>query len=192
MGTIDEENNRSYLVCDSCKGYYELQEGESPEDFSDKCECGGKLEYIKKIERSEDNIKKKNSSTVNDKIGKINLKSVGIGAVLSSILLILILSIGKLFLNYQEDYLTGAMVVMLILAPLIGGFTSSYLCGKCNYKYGILNSIISILLYNLVVLVFNVFYLKTTIDMSSYIFIAFLIEICGIIGGVLGIFIKNR
>ncbi len=31
-----------YLECDNCKGYYELQNGESPEDFS-KCECGGKL-----------------------------------------------------------------------------------------------------------------------------------------------------
>jgi heat shock protein HtpX len=34
-----------YLVCDKCNGYYELQVGESPEDFASKCECGGKLEY---------------------------------------------------------------------------------------------------------------------------------------------------
>lgn len=34
-----------YLVCDKCKGYYTLQPGESPDDFSDKCECGGKLKY---------------------------------------------------------------------------------------------------------------------------------------------------
>jgi hypothetical protein len=34
-----------YLICDECGGYYELQEGESPEDFSDTCECGGKLIY---------------------------------------------------------------------------------------------------------------------------------------------------
>lgn len=33
-----------YLVCDTCRGYYQLQEGEEPEDFSDECECGGKLE----------------------------------------------------------------------------------------------------------------------------------------------------
>lgn len=37
-----------YLVCDKCGGYYELQKGESRDDF-DICECGGKLEYVEKI-----------------------------------------------------------------------------------------------------------------------------------------------
>lgn len=32
-----------FLVCDKCGGYYELQPGESPEDFLDRCECGGRL-----------------------------------------------------------------------------------------------------------------------------------------------------
>jgi Protein of unknown function (DUF4013) len=35
-----------YLICGTCGGYYELQHGESPEDFED-CQCGGKLEYKK-------------------------------------------------------------------------------------------------------------------------------------------------
>ena len=39
-----------YLVCDSCGGYYELQEGENPEDFDDKCQCGGKLRFTEKID----------------------------------------------------------------------------------------------------------------------------------------------
>lgn len=33
-----------YLVCDKCKGYYQLQEGESPADF-ESCQCGGRLKY---------------------------------------------------------------------------------------------------------------------------------------------------
>jgi hypothetical protein len=37
-----ETGDLGYLECDNCKGYYELQNGESPEDFSE-CECGGKL-----------------------------------------------------------------------------------------------------------------------------------------------------
>lgn len=41
-----------YLVCGNCGGYYELQEGENPEDFDDKCECGGKLRYSEKIDIS--------------------------------------------------------------------------------------------------------------------------------------------
>ena len=35
----------SYLVCDKCGGYYELQPGESPNNFDLQCECGGKLKY---------------------------------------------------------------------------------------------------------------------------------------------------
>jgi len=34
-----------YLVCDKCSNYYQLKLGESPDDFGDTCECGGKLEY---------------------------------------------------------------------------------------------------------------------------------------------------
>jgi len=39
-----------YLVCHDCGGYYQLQPGESPDDFSDTCECGGHLEYKENIE----------------------------------------------------------------------------------------------------------------------------------------------
>jgi hypothetical protein len=35
-----------YLVCESCKGYYQLEPDESPDDFEDTCECGGKLEVV--------------------------------------------------------------------------------------------------------------------------------------------------
>lgn len=33
-----------YMKCKECGGVYELQEGESPEDF-DVCYCGGEIEY---------------------------------------------------------------------------------------------------------------------------------------------------
>ncbi|HEX3013522.1 MAG TPA: hypothetical protein VHO92_04545 [Methanobacterium sp.] len=39
---LPEEKTYGYLVCSECGGYYELQEGENPEDFS-VCECGGEL-----------------------------------------------------------------------------------------------------------------------------------------------------
>ncbi|MEL7669473.1 hypothetical protein [Methanobacterium sp.] len=32
-----------YLVCNKCGGYYELQPGESSDDFDTECECGGQL-----------------------------------------------------------------------------------------------------------------------------------------------------
>jgi len=38
-----------YLVCDKCGGYYELQEGESPDDFKN-CQCGGGLKYVESLD----------------------------------------------------------------------------------------------------------------------------------------------
>jgi len=39
------ESSSGYLVCDGCGGYYELQPDEKPDDFSDECECGGRLSH---------------------------------------------------------------------------------------------------------------------------------------------------
>ena len=43
-----------YLYCDKCNGYYILNKGESPDDFSDKCECGGHLVFGEIPEKTED------------------------------------------------------------------------------------------------------------------------------------------
>ena len=43
-----------YLYCDECNGYYVLNPGESPEDFSDKCECGGHLILGEMAEKTEE------------------------------------------------------------------------------------------------------------------------------------------
>jgi len=40
--------DQKFLVCNQCGGYYQLQSGESPEDFSLECDCGGKLEVKNK------------------------------------------------------------------------------------------------------------------------------------------------
>lgn len=41
----------SYLYCEKCGGYYELGDGESPEDF-EECHCGGNLSFLEEIEDS--------------------------------------------------------------------------------------------------------------------------------------------
>ncbi|MCC7549943.1 MAG: hypothetical protein KO316_00420 [Methanobacterium sp.] len=74
----------SFLICEKCRGYYELQKGESPEDF-ESCLCGGKLEYIENIpekdpdESFNEDLVKKNSDgktvVMNDKEDK-ELKSI--------------------------------------------------------------------------------------------------------------------
>lgn len=38
-----------YILCEECKGYYELQKGESINDF-DVCQCGGNLKYINSLD----------------------------------------------------------------------------------------------------------------------------------------------
>lgn len=38
-----------YLVCNSCGGYYELQPGENPDDYSDECDCGGRFKHQKNL-----------------------------------------------------------------------------------------------------------------------------------------------
>lgn len=45
-----EKDNNGYLVCEKCNSYYKLQPRESPEDFTDECECGGKLRYYENID----------------------------------------------------------------------------------------------------------------------------------------------
>lgn len=53
--SVDSKNNpdnvkSGYLVCDKCRSYYKIQPDESPDNFTDKCECGGKLEYYDNID----------------------------------------------------------------------------------------------------------------------------------------------
>lgn len=40
----------AYVICEKCGGYYELQEGESSDDF-DSCHCGGNLSYVRSIQK---------------------------------------------------------------------------------------------------------------------------------------------
>jgi hypothetical protein len=47
--TSNKKTKNGYLICSKCNGHYELQEDESPGDFTDQCECGGKLEYREDI-----------------------------------------------------------------------------------------------------------------------------------------------
>jgi hypothetical protein len=53
-----------YLVCENCGGYYELKEGEYPNDFENKCQCGSDLRYIESIE--EDNLQMEDTSQFED------------------------------------------------------------------------------------------------------------------------------
>ncbi len=53
-----------YLICKKCDGYYELKDGESPEEF-DKCQCGGELRYVETRDVNSNLNKKSKSSSHN-------------------------------------------------------------------------------------------------------------------------------
>ncbi len=62
-----------YLICDKCGGYYELQPGEKPEDFSNECECGGELIYSDTFDFIEEN---EDVHTATDGVGKASIQDV--------------------------------------------------------------------------------------------------------------------
>ena len=53
----------SYLVCDKCNKYYELQPGELPGDFDDKCDCGGNLKFTSNVKGLKEKTVQTNKKT---------------------------------------------------------------------------------------------------------------------------------
>ncbi len=41
----------AYVICDECGGFYELQPGDSPNDF-ENCECGGSLSFAESLQKN--------------------------------------------------------------------------------------------------------------------------------------------
>lgn len=91
---MNRDSKNGYVICQNCGGYYELQEGESPEDFS-SCECGGTLEYINNFKepKSSDTIvkspKTNDSSNTDPNVSKskINIIALIIGGAICILLL---------------------------------------------------------------------------------------------------------
>ena len=114
----------SYLVCDKCGRYYELQPGESLDDFTDKCECGGHLRYVQDL-NDDENLPKvcpKCGSLIEDndetcpkcgfelKKSSLTEKQIIFG-VLWDVFSISILMVGAIFIIY-------AIVIIIIPAFL--------------------------------------------------------------------------
>lgn len=99
----------AYLICDKCGGYYELQDGEAPDDPQnlrfwdtenevfecfDSCQCGGKLRYVNSLygksyesNKSENKIKESvlNFWNKQNRNGKIVLILLGLFLIIASI-----------------------------------------------------------------------------------------------------------
>ncbi len=106
-----------HLVCNECEGYYELKTGEKPEDFSEKCPCGGKLEYRENLDisvpmNSSDTSKSDTAKTdPNNTLPKKYLKKNGNGVWEN--------------INFKKDLIIAiiSIIAIYLLLPQIGIIT---------------------------------------------------------------------
>lgn len=100
------------LVCNKCEGYYELKQGESPSDFDDHCECGGRLEYIDS--NPANSIKDKKRELISHGYSYTDQKSFNYKLVIAfGVVLILVGLIGMIMLNFVG--LALALIGVLVL-----------------------------------------------------------------------------
>lgn len=116
----------SYLECNKCGGYYELQEGESPDNFSDTCECGGKLKYKELV-------------GPDDSDWRIDIKAVLVGIIVTYFL--------ASFIFRGNQY-----ALLSYLAPAVGGFLTAYISNGGRTKR-IFNSIFVMIIVGIIILV---------------------------------------
>lgn len=90
-----------YLECKKCGGIYELQEGESPDDY-DVCHCGGEIEYY----QSHDELTPRQGYAPTDEktTRKKSNRNLLIIILVSVFLIILIVSVIAPLLIYQDNF----------------------------------------------------------------------------------------
>lgn len=117
-----------YLVCKDCGDYYELQPGETANDF-DRCQCGGKLIYRKYLNSGIDDFNV--SSNEKNPKTKLSLNSKMIKPLGLGILFIFGLLIKFHAFNFmmpylaRSDFISSSPIYLIILIGL--AFFLSYL-----------------------------------------------------------------
>jgi len=92
-----------YLVCNKCGRYYQLQNGETPGDFTEECECGGKLRYVESLNNADPNQENKENKINKKGLLKVwKSQSDGI-----KVLGICLVSIAALFVFLGGAYLVS-------------------------------------------------------------------------------------
>jgi hypothetical protein len=132
-----------YLICDKCRGYYELQKGESAEDF-DKCQCGGKLRYVNNLDEypNDDqylteysNIKEAPFETDEDEPTSKENPTSAMDVIyeetiyLTWLIIVFILILGGVYLTQSlvPDDQKPAMNLVFIIVVLAAFFTANFL-----------------------------------------------------------------
>lgn len=146
-----------YLICNDCKQYYELQPGEKPEDFSDKCHCNGILIYEESIdffnpnrtEEGDDNQRKKakydnisNESSysfnrdlnhLTNLISNINDKINPMGIAIGLVFSIIVLFVSSIIFSGFIVGLLGMTIygiLTILVMTLVGGFVSGFVASN--------------------------------------------------------------
>lgn len=130
-----------YLICEKCGNYYELEEGESPDDFQMECGCGGELgyyltkyDYYKKHSMGKDSPESGEKSPENKEkshggfFSNLDSQSKGLMAVgvFGVFILILLFGLSGIFSSMGPSYLdvmppeiqaAHSPVVVVLYAP---------------------------------------------------------------------------
>jgi len=170
-----------YLVCEKCEGYYELQENESPQDFS-SCECGGNLKFVENLSEYYHIPEKPATKGERSFLEFFKLKSLFLGAVVWIILDSQLY--GMSYYNLSVYYLGDIALFSLVATQLISSVVTGYISGK-QFKTGLFNGAILGLIFSIAL-----YFLKSNNEITSIILLGLLI-LLGCIGGTIGVLIKK-
>lgn len=118
-----------YLVCKDCGNYYELQPGETANDY-DRCRCGGKFIYRKNLNSGIDdfNVSSHEKSSKSKLNSSKMIKPLGLGILFIFGLLIKFHVFNYIiyyFARSNSNFLFSSPVYIVLLIVL--GFFLSYL-----------------------------------------------------------------
>lgn len=159
----------SYLVCEQCGKYYELDEGKTSFSY-EKCECGGKLSYRNNLDRT---ATAANPVITNNKCGKCGaeippntaicnncgnnseqlgieqstgLSIAGVAVGFGFLLLTTLIAVFALFGNNiplkAEDIPYRMLIIFGVIATIVSilsGLVASYIGGSTKFQDGFLN-----------------------------------------------------
>lgn len=63
------------MICEKCGKYYELQPGESPDDFDTTCNCGGHIKFAEKSDMVDVDWEEVPLSTICPICGRQNIEA---------------------------------------------------------------------------------------------------------------------
>ena len=186
-----------YLVCERCGGCYELKPGESPEDF-EKCECGGTLHFVEKLDQNVENpVKNRNKDNSTDSKTKSSKKIIITGLTFGTLIMLIpyIIFSGSL-------YVFGNWLALVLW--VIAGFITAYITNG-KLKSGIVNGFLIAVLSGVVFLIVSIIlsndmFVGLGSDLvydfgfliGRFILCMLIPAVFSIIGGVLGVFIHSK